>query len=155
MLPLQSDNPYEKWKGKIKVEMRWIFSAVKLIQDLIDEHQREKARTQDAIREYEDKIVKLQQPFWWMDKTQIKELEAGDVESHEYHNDSVKRLAGTVSNSERALSTKFNPIAKSLGRSGEDQPNPWNYLMGGLLVIYTILTLLINLIRHDFINISI
>ena len=155
VLPLQSDNPYEKWKGKIKVELRWVFSAVKLIQDLIDEHQREKTRTQDTIREYEDKIIKLQQPFWWMDKTQIRELEAGDVESHEYRNDSVKRIAGTVSNSERALSTKFNPIARSLPGWNERKESPWFLLMKILLAIYTFLTLLICLIRHDFINLSI
>lgn len=155
VIPLQSDNPYESWQGKIKVEMRWIHSVVKLLNDLIVEHQNEQKRTDEAIKEYEDKIYRLQKPFWWMDKNQIRELEAGDIESHEYHNDSVKRLAGTVTTAEREFSTKFNGIFNPISSLFGYKETPWFALLKILVYIYTFLTLLINIVRPDFHNLSI
>lgn len=124
-LPLQSENPYEKWQGKLRVELRWIHSVRKLLEDLIQEHKHEYDRTLDTKREYQDKIFKLQKPFWWMDKTQIKELETGDVESHEYHNSNYKRMAGTVSVAERSLSTKINEVANPLSNLAGFRETPW------------------------------
>jgi hypothetical protein len=118
-LTLQSDNPYEKWQGRVRVELRWIHSVAKLLRDLIQEHKNEHQRTQDLKKEYQEKIYKLQSPFWWMDKNQIKELENGDIESYEYRNDSVKRNLGTVLTTERVYSSKMdgvtNPISSLIG----------------------------------------
>jgi hypothetical protein len=155
IIPLQSDNPYESWQGKIKVEMRWIHSVVKLLTDLITEHQNEQKLTCEAMKEYEDKIYKLQKPFWWMDKNQIRELEAGDVESHEYGQDSVMRIAGTVTTAEREFSTKLNGIANPLMSLIGYKEAPWFGCLKILIYIYTILTLLINIMRPDFHNLSI
>lgn len=47
VIPLQPENPYEKWQGKIKLELRWIYSVVKLLKDLIQEHELEYKRSLD------------------------------------------------------------------------------------------------------------
>ena len=140
-IPLQSDNPYEKWQGKIRVELRWIHSVSKLLRDLIQEHKLEHQRTLDLKQEYIEKISKLQSPFWWMDKTQIRELENRDIESHEYRNDSVKRMAGTVSTSERVISSKLNGIANPLSSMVGFDETPWFGCLRVMTYIYTFLTL--------------
>ena len=47
VIPLLPENPYEKWQGKIKLELRWIYSVVKLLKDLIQEHELEHNRSLD------------------------------------------------------------------------------------------------------------
>ena len=154
-ISLQGENPYERWQGKLRLEMRWIHSVVKLLRDLIAEHRHEYDRTLDVKREFEDKIYKLHQPFWWMDKTQIKELENDYKESYEYRNDSVKRLAGTVSNTERQISTKLNELTRPLSSLVGYKDTPWFACLKIMVYIYSFLTLMVNIVRPDFHNLSI
>ena len=97
VIPLQPENPYEKWQGKIKFELRWIYSVVKLLKDLIQDHELEYKWSLDMKREFEDKIYQLKKLFWWIYKSQLKELEHRDIENNEYEGNTVAQLAGTVS----------------------------------------------------------
>lgn len=122
---MQGENPYEKWQGKVRVELRWIHSKVKLIQDLIVEHENELVKIRDMKREFEDKIYKLKKPFWWMDRNQMREIEMGDPEIHEYSNNSVARAAGTVTTTERELSSQVNGPIDTISRIMGYRETPW------------------------------
>ena len=139
-IPLQSQNPYEKWQGKVRLELRWIHSKVKLIQDLITEHKNELVRTNETRREFQDKIYKLKRPFWWMDKSQLKEIEMGDPEMHEYSNNTLARTAGTVSNTERELSSKFNGPAETISNILGFRETPWFKCLRYVTWIYLLIT---------------
>lgn len=154
-IPLHAENPYDKWQGKLHLELRWIHSVKRLLEDLIQEHRNELKRIEETKQEYLDKIYKLHKPFWWMDKAQIKELEYGEKEEREYKNNSVKKMAGSVTLTERAVSTKLSDIANPLSAMIGFKNAPWFQCLKIMVYIYTFLTFLVNIIRPDFHDLSI
>ena len=106
-------------------------------------------------KEFEEKIYQLKKPFWWMDKSQLKELEHGDLENHEYEGNTVAQLAGTVSIKEREFSTRLNEPFDSLAKLVGFSETPWYKWLEIITYIYLFLTLLINILRPDFHNLTI
>lgn len=154
IVPLQGENPYEKWQGKLRLELRWIYSRVKLIDDLIVDHKNELERTNEMKKDFQDKIVRLKKPFWWMDKSSLKEIEMGDPEALEYNNNSIARAAGVVTNSERQLSSSMNAPAQTISGLLGYSDIPWFKCLKLVTYVYIILTLLVNFIRPDFVNLT-
>lgn len=76
-----------------------------------------------------------------MDRSQLKELENGDLESQEYEGNTVAQLAGIVSIKEREFSTRLNEPLDSLARLVGFSETPWYKCLVIITYIYLFITL--------------
>lgn len=168
---------YGESNGRIRLQLWWIHSKTKLIEDRIMQTEEDIDKIHGDKQYYIDKVSQLREPFPWLENVPaitkssssfnatpngFDNYRIGTFQSEDESEDEEMRTNPLV----KAVNTVWQPekaLAKSVESTFDNfsqeilglRTTPWFRLMQWSAIIYCILTLCSCFLRTDFINLTV
>lgn len=166
------ENPhggYGESSGRIRLQLWWIHSKTKLIEDRIIQTEEDIDKILGDKKYYQDKVQELREPFAWLEGATMssqsqsksrpsysqfnhKEIDSDDEESK---NNPIVAVVNKVGDRERLMARQFEILSDNFAKGLGLKATPWFKIMQWFNIIYMVLTLITLFLRTDFINLTV
>lgn len=161
--------------GRVRLQLWWIHSKIKLIEDRIMQTEEDVSKILEDKKYYMDKVKQLREPFPWMEaislssnKTTPTNTRAAakpqyatntyndelETEDDETKSNPLIRTANKVGETEKVLARGFEKLTDNIMQGLGIRYTPWYKLMYIVNTIYAILTFGTCFIKTDFVNLT-
>jgi hypothetical protein len=142
-------------KGRIRLQLWWVHSKTKLIEDRMEKIVEDIAKIKDDKIYYQNKVRQLRQPFGWHETEStidVKpkaaarkyEIEQEFVDSDEEEQlTAVAKFANTITERERIWARDFEEFSDEIMQKIGFDYTPWFKLMVAINFLYGLLTIII------------
>lgn len=160
---------YGEANGRIRVQLWWIHSKTKLIEDRIIQTEEDIDKILGDKKYYQEKVGELREPFGWNELNYITKpsperpsdtrfaFQSDEVETDDEgtKNNLLGQIMPKIGSTERSLAKGFESLSDNLSFSVGVRGTPWFRIMQYFNVVYFILTLMALFLRGDFVNLTV
>jgi len=164
------NNGYGESGGRIRLQLWWIHSKTKLIEDRIIQTEEDIDKILGDKKYYQEKVSQLREPFNWLEVGQYAANNSpgrpSDTQLAYYHSEIESeddntekhifvKAAPRVGKMEKTMAKSFESVSDNLSLALGIRRTPWFKIMQYFNIVYTLLTLVTLFLRSDFINLTV
>lgn len=168
------ENPhggYGESNGRIRLQLWWIHSKTKLIEDRIMQTEEDIDKILSDKKYYIEKVAQLREPFGWLEASatlknspskgsysqfaSYKDEVEVETEDDETLNNPLVKATSQVGDRERNWARLFESVSDNFSQGLGMRTTPWFKVMQYFNILYSVMTLLVCFLRTDFVNLTV